>query len=86
MEATKTDSPHGSGEASYVLYDDNPLVDFMLNNFRPIVKMFNGNIIVLNDSLGLKTKSCHHSATNLKKMICYRIIKHMHQMFWTHAW
>ena len=36
-EATKTDSPHGSGEASHVLYDDDPLVDFMLNNFRTIV-------------------------------------------------
>ena len=41
-----TDSPHGSGEASDVLYDDNPLVDFMLNNFIPIVNSFNGNIIV----------------------------------------
>ena len=45
MEATKTDSPNGSGEASDVLYDDDPLVYFMLNNFRPIVNSFNGNII-----------------------------------------
>ena len=28
-----------------VLVDDNPLVYFMLNNFRPIVNSFNGNII-----------------------------------------
>ena len=47
VEATKNDSPHGSVEASDVLYDDNPLVYFMLNNFIPIVKSFNGNIIVL---------------------------------------
>ena len=42
----KTDSPHGSGEASDVLYDYNHLVDFMLNNFRKIVNSFNGDIIV----------------------------------------
>ena len=30
---------------SPVLFDDYPLVDFMLNNFRPIVNSFNGNII-----------------------------------------
>ena len=46
MEAKKTDSTHGSGEASGVTYDDNILVYFMLNNFRPIVSSFNGNIIV----------------------------------------
>ena len=46
VEAITTDSPHGSGEASDVIYDDNPLVDFMSNNFRPIVNSFNGNIIV----------------------------------------
>ena len=45
VEATKTDSPHGSGEAYHVIYDDHPLVDFILNNFRPIVNSFNGNII-----------------------------------------
>ena len=45
VEATKTDSPHGSGEASHVLYDDDPLVDFILNSFRTIVDSFNGNII-----------------------------------------
>ena len=28
----KKDSPHGSGESYDVLYDDNPLLDFMLNN------------------------------------------------------
>ena len=43
--ATKTDSPHGSGEASHVIYDDDTLVYIMLNNFRPIVNSFNGNII-----------------------------------------
>ena len=42
----KIDLPHGSGEASDVRYDGNHLVDFMLNNFRPIVNSFNGNIIV----------------------------------------
>ena len=42
----KTDSPHGSGEAYDVLYDDNHLVDFMLNNFRTILNSFNGDIIV----------------------------------------
>ena len=47
VEATKTDLPHGSGEASDVLFDDNHLVDFMLNNFRPIVNSFNGNIIII---------------------------------------
>ena len=45
VEATRTDSPHGSGESSHVLYDDYPLVYFMLNNFRPTVNSFNGNII-----------------------------------------
>ena len=45
MEAKKTDSPHESGESSNVLYDENTLVDFMLNNFRPIVNSFNENII-----------------------------------------
>ena len=46
MEATKNDSTHGSGEASDIIYDDDILVYFMLNNFRPIVNSFNGNIIV----------------------------------------
>ena len=46
VEATKTDSPHGSGEAYVVIYDDDPLVDFMLNHLRPILNSFNGNIIV----------------------------------------
>ena len=46
VEATKTDSPHGSGEAYDVIYYDDPLVHIMLNNFRPIVNSFNGNIIV----------------------------------------
>ena len=46
VEATKTDSPHGSGEEYDVLYDNDTLVHIMLNNFRPIVNSFNGNIIV----------------------------------------
>ena len=46
MEAKKNDPPHGSGEASDVLYVDYHLVDFILNNFRPIVNSFNGNITV----------------------------------------
>ena len=46
VEATKNDSPHGSVEASDVLYDENPLVYLMLNNFIPILNSLNGNIIV----------------------------------------
>ena len=46
VEAKKPDSPRGSVEASDVLYDENHLVDFMLNNFRTIVNSFNGDIIV----------------------------------------
>ena len=46
MEATKTDSPHGSVESSDVIYDEDSLVDFILNHFIPIVNSFNGNIIV----------------------------------------
>ena len=45
VEATKTDSPHGSGKASHVIYYDNPLIDSMLNNFWPIVNSFNRSII-----------------------------------------
>ena len=32
VKAKKTDSPHGSGESSDVIYDDYPLLDFMLNH------------------------------------------------------
>ena len=46
VEAITTDSPHGSGEASDIIYDDNPFVAFMSHIFRPIVNSFNGNIIV----------------------------------------
>ena len=46
VEATKTDSSHGTGEASDVLYYEYTLLYFMLNNFRQIVISFNGNIIV----------------------------------------
>ena len=46
VEATKTYSPHGSREAPDVIYDEYPLVYFMLNNFIPIVNSFNRNIIV----------------------------------------
>ena len=67
MEATKTGSPNGSGEASDVLYDDDPLVYFMLNNFRPIVNSFNGNIIAFKWLFRSKMKSCHHSDTNKKQ-------------------
>ena len=48
VQATKTDSPYVSGEAYHVLYDGDPLVYLMLNNFRPIVSSFNGNIIDFN--------------------------------------
>ena len=47
VKATKTIGPHGSGEASNVLYDDNHLVDFMLNHFRWFVNSYNGSINVL---------------------------------------
>ena len=47
VEAITTDSPHGSGEASDVIYDDNPLVCFTLYHFRHILSSFNVSIIVL---------------------------------------
>ena len=76
MEATKNDSPHGSGEASDVMYGDDSLLHLILNNFRPIVNIFNGIFFYV--SLALKMKSYHHSAMNEKTMIFYMLIKHIH--------
>ena len=46
VEAKRNDSPHGSVESSDVLYGDDPLVYFMLNNFIPTLNILNGNIII----------------------------------------